>query len=85
VHGVLGFRARLILPRHSPSGLKRLIHARDRSCTYSGQQPSTAIAQSQSRRLKMTYKLVHTTAIRTSAKGYPNTQCNSGMCVKFIP
>ncbi|MDQ0597956.1 hypothetical protein QF037_002301 [Streptomyces canus] len=44
-----------------------------------------AITQSQCRRLKMTYKLVQTTDIRTIAKGYPNTQCNSGMWSKFIP
>lgn len=45
----------------------------------------TAITQSQSRRLKMTYRLVQTTAIRTIANGYPSTQCNSGMCLKFMP
>ncbi len=43
------------------------------------------MAQSQSRRLKMTYKLVQTIPIRAMAKGYPSTQRNSGMCVKFIP
>ncbi len=47
--------------------------------------PAVQSAQSQSRRLKMTYRLVHTTAIRTMAKGYPSVQCNSGMCVKFMP
>lgn len=45
----------------------------------------TVIAQSQSRRLKMTYKLVQTIAIRAIAKGYPKLQRNSGMCSKFIP
>jgi hypothetical protein len=44
-----------------------------------------AVPQSQSLRLKMKYKLVHTIAIRTMAKGYPSTQCNSGISRKFIP
>lgn len=48
-------------------------------------KPPGAITQSQSFRLKMTYKLVHTTAIRMIAKGYPSTQCNSGIRSKFIP
>ena len=41
--------------------------------------------QSQSFRLKMTYRLEHTTAIRRIANGYPSTQCNSGIRSKFIP
>ena len=48
-------------------------------------KPPGVITQSQSFRLKMTYKLVHTTAIRMIAKGYPSTQCNSGIRSKFIP
>ncbi|GAA4052185.1 hypothetical protein GCM10022233_23720 [Streptomyces shaanxiensis] len=41
--------------------------------------------QSQSRRLKMTYKLMHTNPIKPTAKGYPKLQLNSGMYLKFMP
>jgi hypothetical protein len=44
-----------------------------------------AAGHSQSRRLKTTYRLVHTTAMRRTAKGYPNAQCSSGMWSKFMP
>ncbi|CAM5354810.1 hypothetical protein SNARM312S_04107 [Streptomyces narbonensis] len=40
---------------------------------------------SQSFFLKTTYRLVHTTAISTTANGYPPAQCSSGMLSKFIP
>ena len=41
--------------------------------------------QSQSRRLKITYKPAQTTPIRPIAKGYPKLQLSSGMCLKFMP
>lgn len=40
---------------------------------------------SQSLRLKMTYRLVQTTAISSTANGYPPAQCSSGMLSKFMP
>lgn len=40
---------------------------------------------SQSRFLKITYRLVQTTAISRIANGYPAAQCSSGMVSKFIP
>lgn len=56
-------------PHTLPSGPERVIYALDRSCTRSRQQPSAVITQSQSRRLKMTYKLVQTIPIRAIANG----------------
>ncbi len=44
-----------------------------------------SIAQSQSRRLKMRYRLTQTTAINPIAKGYPKAQCSSGISSKFMP
>lgn len=41
--------------------------------------------QSQSRRLKITYRLTQTIPISPIANGYPNLQPNSGMWSKFIP
>lgn len=35
--------------------------------------------------LNTTYRLVHTTAISTTANGYPPAQCSSGMVSKFMP
>lgn len=40
---------------------------------------------SQSFFLKTTYRLTHTTAISTTANGYPPAQCSSGMWSKFMP
>ncbi|ATL31525.1 hypothetical protein KY5_6507 [Streptomyces formicae] len=40
---------------------------------------------SQSRRLKMKYRLTHTTAISRIANGYPAAHFSSGIVSKFIP
>jgi hypothetical protein len=64
----------------APDGVKWCHSGRDAIRSLTGRP-----AYSQSLRLKMTYRLVHTMAIRAIAKGYPSAQCNSGMCEKFMP
>lgn len=48
-------------------------------------QTVLGLCYSQSFFLKTTYRLVHTTAISTTANGYPPAQCSSGMWSKFMP
>jgi hypothetical protein len=56
------------LPGGSPAAIRALPSADARAGTMEDMGPTRG-AQSQSRRLKMTYRLVQTTAIRTIAKG----------------
>lgn len=44
---------------------------------------SVPAAHSRSRRSKAKQRLTQTIPIRQTAKGYPSTQCNSGMWSKF--
>jgi hypothetical protein len=72
-------------PRILPSGPREPVEPLSVAPSPVGYALVRTIAQSQSRRLKMTYRLVHTAAISPIANGYPNTQCNSGMWSKFMP
>lgn len=72
------------LPRDS-SGVLPALSLADARAKTAGELGSTRGGQSQSRRLKIKYKLTQTTPIRPMAKGYPKLQLNSGMCLKFMP
>ena len=74
----------LFLARRSP---ERLVtpFSEDARASNDGVLKVLAYPQSQSRRLKIRYRLTQTIPISPIANGYPNPHRNSGMCVKFMP